>query len=100
MATQDEQQPERGEDRPSPPREVRAYRTPRYPVFLLTGAVLGLLVGVGLAWLGGPDRAPSTSAGGALGYLAFFGALLGALAAGTLAVVVESLLNRGRRRSR
>jgi hypothetical protein len=80
------------EDRPV---EVRGYRTPRYPVFLLTGAVLGLLTGLALATFG---AAPTATGGlGVLGYFAALGTFLGALLAGTLAVVVESLLNRGRR---
>ncbi|MGJ7441856.1 hypothetical protein [Aquipuribacter sp. MA13-6] len=104
MATDDEQQPDGASSASGGPpgeptaREVRAYRTPRYSVFLVTGAVLGLAVGIAIALYGGSDE-PSGSATGAgvLGYFAAFGTLAGALVAGTLAVVVESLLNRGRR---
>ncbi len=80
------------------PQRVRAYRTPRYSVFLVTGAVLGLAVGVAVALYGGSDEpAGSATRAGVLGYFAAFGTLGGALVAGTLAVVAESLLNRGRR---
>lgn len=76
-------------------REVRAYRTPRYPVFLITGAVVGLVVGVVVATITSTPTA--TGGGGVLGYFAAMGAFLGALVAGTLAMIVEWLLNRGRR---
>ena len=76
-------------------REVTGYRAPRYPVFVVTGALLGLLVGLVLASTG---SAPSeTGPAGVLGFFAAFGTLLGALAGGTGALVVEWLLNRGRR---
>jgi hypothetical protein len=84
-----------GEDGQPPSREVTGYRTPRYPVFVVTGAVLGLLAGVGLALFGGSSTAVGGS--GVLGYFAAFGTLLGALVGGTVAVLAESFLNRGRR---
>ncbi len=98
MATEEEQQGDgAATDRPVA-RQVRAYRTPRYSVFLVTGAVLGLAVGIAVAVLGGSSADQgSATAGGVLGYFVAFGTLFGALLAGTLAVVVESLLNRGRR---
>lgn len=76
----------------------RAYRTPRYTVFLLTGAALGLLAGVALALYGGGDTV--TSGAGVLGYFSAFGVIVGALSGGTLAVVVESFLNRGAKKRR
>lgn len=94
MATEDEQQP-----RPGSSREVRPYRTPRYPVFLVTGAVLGLVAGAVVALYGGASTASAavTGAAGVLGYFVAFGVIIGALVAGTLAMLVEKLLNRGRR---
>ena len=98
MARDDEQQPDAAPPEPTADRRVRGYRTPRYPVFLVTGAVLGLLVGVGIAVLGGSSAEQgSATPAGVLGYFSAFGALFGALLAGALAVVVESVLNRGRR---
>ncbi|MFC3689522.1 hypothetical protein [Aquipuribacter hungaricus] len=76
----------------------RRYRTPRYPVFLLTGALLGLAVGVGLALYGGGDTV--TTGAGVLGYFSGFGVVLGLLLGGSVAVVVESLMNRSHRRRR
>lgn len=74
------------------------YRTPRYTVFLGTGAVLGLAVGVALALYGGGGTV--TSEAGVLGYFSAFGIILGALLGGTLAVLVESAMNRHQRRGR
>lgn len=64
-------------------------------MFLVTGAVIGLVVGVVLATV--TSTPTVTGGGGVLGYFAAMGAFLGALVAGTLAMVVEWLLNRGRR---
>ncbi len=75
-----------------------AYRTPRYTVFLSTGAAVGLVVGVALALYGGGDAV--TSSAGVLGYFSAFGLIVGGLAGGTLAVVVESLMNRRARKRR
>ena len=92
MARDEEQQPAPSTARSAP----RAYCSPRYSVFLLTGAVLGAVAGLALAVLG---AAPTASGGaGALGYFAALGALVGVLLAGTVAVVVESVANRGRPR--
>ena len=95
MATDDAQPPGEG----GAPREVRPYRSPRYPVFLGTGAVLGLVTGVLLALYGGASTASAavTGTGGVLGYFVAFGVIIGALLGGTLAMGVEALLNRGRR---
>lgn len=95
MATDDEQQPDEVPATPPASRQVRGYRSPRYAVFVITGAVAGLVLGVVLATVGSaPD---ATGGAGVLGYLVAFGTLLGALAGGTVAVVAETLLNRGRR---
>lgn len=86
-------------DQPGPPiPRGRPYRTPRYAVFVGSGVVLGLLLGVGLALYGGGDTV--TSSAGVLGYFSAFGVIVGALVGGTLAVVVETLMNRGRPRGR
>jgi len=81
---------------PSRPEAGRRHRTPRYPVFLFTGSATGLLVGVALALYGGGDTV--TTGAGVLGYFSAFGLIVGALLGGTLAVVVESAMNRGQRR--
>lgn len=98
MATDDEHPPQRvPPGTPAGvPRAARGYRSPRYSVFLLSGAGLGAAAGLALAVFG----AASTASGGpgVLGYFAALGAFFGALLAGTVAVVVESALNRGRRR--
>lgn len=69
-------------------------------MFLLTGALVGLLAGLWLATFGAASTA--TGEAGALGYLAALGTLFGALLGGTVAVVLESVMNRrsGDRRSR
>lgn len=77
---------------PARPGPRRPYRTPRYSTFVGTGAALGLAVGVALALYGGGDTV--TSEAGVLGYFAIFGVVIGTLLGGTLAVVVESLMNR------
>lgn len=63
-------------------------------MFLLTGALLGLLAGLWLATFGAAPTA--TGGAGAVGYLAAMGTFFGALLGGTVAVVAESLLNRRR----
>ena len=88
----DPTEPSRSDPRPPP----RRHRTPRYPVFLFTGSAAGLLVGVALALYGGGDTV--TTGAGVLGYFSAFGLIVGALLGGTIAVVVESAMNRGRRR--
>ena len=85
-----------GDDPPARPAPARRHRTPRYSVFLLTGSGTGLLVGVALALSGGGDTV--TTGAGVLGYFSAFGLIIGALLGGTLAVVVESAMNRGQRR--
>jgi hypothetical protein len=56
------------------------------------------MVGVGLALYGGGDTV--TSSAGVLGYFSAFGVIVGALVGGTLAVLVESVANRGSRSRR
>ncbi len=91
------------EDRPEPasttpdggPRQLRVRRAPRYPVFLLTGGVVGVLVGLvaGLSGPLSPSPAPGPGRAALVGYLGLGLGLLGALAGGVVAVV----LDRGRR---
>jgi MFS family permease len=62
-------------------------RTPNYLRFIVTGAVLGFLVGVVISLAG--EKAPDYSAGS---QLAFFGVLcggIGALLAGLVGVLLE-----------
>jgi hypothetical protein len=70
-------------------------RTPSFVRFILTGAVLGFVVGGAIAstgWLEGRSGYPTGyaySEGQAVGYLGLFGALLFALAAAVLAVLLD-----------
>jgi hypothetical protein len=70
---------------PEPSRQV--HRSPRYGAFLLTGAVIGVVVAVISGAIGTGDG--SMSAGRLIGYLAMVFGLLGALLGGAVAVVVE-----------
>ena len=83
---------------PAPRPQPRPHRTPRYGVFLVSGALLGLVLGLGLALYGSGTAVVGLA--GVLGYFAAFGVLLGGLAGGTVAMVVESVLNRGQRKRR
>jgi hypothetical protein len=68
-------------------RQVRVRRAPRYGVFLSTGAGLGLLAAL-VGGLTGPGD-PSVGRGALVGYLALAFGLLGALAGGAAAVLIE-----------
>jgi presenilin-like A22 family membrane protease len=77
---------------PSPdgarPVQVRLRRAPKYRAFVVTGAILGFLVGaVTAAVLGDPESrfAPST----VTGYVGAIGLLVGGLLGAILAVLVE-----------
>ena len=62
-------------------------RDPRFSVFIVTGALIGFVVGSAIAFVGpDADRYDFTTA---LGYLAVIGGLLGALG-GALAAVLLS----------
>jgi len=63
------------------------HRSPRYGAFLLTGAVIGVIVAVISGAIGTGDG--SMGAGRLIGYLAMVFGLLGALLGGAVAVVVE-----------
>ena len=62
-------------------------RSPNFKRFIITGALLGFLVGFIAAVFG--DPAPSYMAGSQLGYLGVMGAALGALVAGLVGVLVD-----------
>jgi hypothetical protein len=73
------QQPRKGH----PP----SYRTPNFTAFLLTGGLVGLLIGFLLSVFGPDDARYDASA--ALGYLGLFCAALGVLAGGVVAVLLD-----------
>ena len=68
------------------PREVR------YPAFILTGAVLGVLIAAVVVLSGSPRGQYSPQV--VLAYVAALFALFGALLGGALAVVLEALMRR------
>ena len=83
------------EEEPAPPAaeapapvQVRLRRAPRYRAFVLTGALLGAAAGIVASLLLG-DPASLFSEPTTTGYLAAIGLLLGGLAGGAVAVLVE-----------
>ena len=62
-------------------------RSPNFTRFIGTGALLGFVVGAVLALLG--DPAPGYSDVTAAGYIGAFGAAIGAMLAGVLAVLLD-----------
>jgi hypothetical protein len=72
-------------------RPVRAHRAPRYPVFVIMGAVVGLVVALLSSTTGPVD--PSVGRGPLVGYLGLALGLLGGLLGGLVAVVVERVVN-------
>ena len=62
-------------------------RQPRFAPFLVTGGVLGFLVGAGFAFWGGDST--KYGIGPQLGYLGVFGAALGVLLAAVVAVLLD-----------
>ncbi|MFN8075767.1 MAG: hypothetical protein U0Q15_10145 [Kineosporiaceae bacterium] len=67
--------------------QFRFRRAPRYRPFVITGFVVGAVVGAVLA-LVGPEL-PKYSTGTQVGYLAMFFGLLGGIVGAAVAVVVE-----------
>ena len=71
-------------------------RAPRFRAFLLTGAVAGVVLGLLVALIA-PGGEDSAFAGRTVaGFLAMAMGLLGALAGGVVAVVVDRRSTRGR----
>ena len=71
------------------PRKARQphYRTPNFTAFLITGGLVGLLIGFFLGVFGRDDARYDTSS--AVGYLGLFFAALGVLAGGIIAVLLD-----------
>jgi len=67
------------------PRKLR--RSPRFTRFLITGGVVGLLIGVLLSLVGHPDARYDVSV--AMGFLGLVCALLGVLVGGVIAVLLD-----------
>jgi hypothetical protein len=67
------------------PRKVR--RRPKFAAFLLSGGLLGLLIGLFLSVSGPVDAGYDPSA--VLGFLGLVGAALGALVGGVIAVLID-----------
>ncbi|WP_286175975.1 hypothetical protein [Arthrobacter sp. NEB 688] len=80
---------------------MKTARPPRFLPFIITGAVLGFVVGAAIAdfgWLEDTDSALAQqqySATTAVGYLGVLGACLFALAAALLALALERFSRRG-----
>ncbi|NNG38847.1 hypothetical protein HJ588_06100 [Flexivirga sp. ID2601S] len=72
----------------------RVRRTPNFGAFIITGAVVGLIVGMLLA-AGGPNQADYAGRT-SVALLGGVGAALGALAGAIAGLLLEWLLNRGR----
>ena len=66
---------------------LKVRRSPRFTSFLITGGVVGLLIGVFLSLVGHPDTRYDASA--ALGFLGLICALLGVLVGGVIAVLLD-----------
>ena len=64
------------------------YRTPNFPAFLITGGVVGLLIGFFLGISGPDDARYDVSA--AVGFLGLIFAALGVLVGGIVAVLLDS----------
>jgi MFS family permease len=62
-------------------------RTPNFARFLVTGAILGFVVGSAAAFVG--DQAPGYGEGAAVAYLGVFGAAIGTMLAGVVAVLLD-----------
>jgi hypothetical protein len=62
-------------------------RAPNFARFLVTGAIIGFVVGSAAAFVG--DPAPGYDEGAAVAYLGVFGAAIGAMVAGVVAVLLD-----------
>jgi hypothetical protein len=81
-----DQSPDDGTADPGP-RRLPVRRAPRYGAFLVTGAVVGVVIAV-VSGLSGPSD-PSVGRGALVGYLAMALGLLGGLVGGAVAVVLD-----------
>ena len=79
---------------PTPPHRPERSRIPNFKRFLITGAVVGFVVGVlfALREPGGPSSATTVSydPSAAIGYLGALGAFLGAGLAGIVALLLDT----------
>lgn len=79
--------------------DVPARRRPRFLPFIVTGAVIGFVIGAWFASRGGDAEAMRTTgsytATSAIGYLGFLGAGIAAVIAAVVAVLVDRRSNRG-----
>ena len=74
-------------------------RAPRFLPFILTGGVLGFLVGASISafgWFEDPDPtiASNYDPSAGIGYLGVLGAVLGGLLAAVVAVLIDQRRNR------
>ena len=76
-------------DRPEGAVEVRLRRAPRYGPFILTGVVVGVLLGIVVALVGGTDGSDGLSTSSLVRYFAAILGLLGAVAGAAAALLVE-----------
>jgi hypothetical protein len=76
------------------PQQVHLRRAPRYRAFVITGAVVGLVVAYVLSKATGDD--PQFSGRSVLGYLVVILGLIGAVIGGGLAVLAERPRRGGR----
>ncbi len=72
---------------PGQPQYGRPYRRPKFGPFLLTGAIVGLLVAMVIDLLG--PQVPGYSAGSVLGFIGLSFAALGALLGGVVAALLD-----------
>ena len=77
-----------------PVRRLRVRRSPRYEIFIGTGALLGLLIALVVGNTGPVD--PQTGRAKLIGYLAMGLMLLGGLVGGVVAVALERFSRRSR----
>lgn len=66
----------------------RVRRTVKFRSFILTGALLGFLVGAVIA-VGGPSASPRASSVSAMAFVGLAWALVGTLVAGVVAVLLD-----------
>jgi hypothetical protein len=67
--------------------QPRKHRSPKFPAFLVTGGLVGLVIGVSVSAFRGGD--PRYDASAALGFLGLICASLGVLLGGLVAVLLD-----------